>query len=88
MALSIAVDGVDITNDILKGFESYTYTPGAFYPSEEDTWLDLLGAITKNETLKTRFFTAKVHRLQITDTSGATGSAKIWLKSKYSTRNR
>lgn len=88
MALSIAIDGVDVTNDILKGFESYQYSPGAFYPSEGDTWLDLLKVITKNETLKTRFFTAGVHRLQITDTSGAATSAKIWLKSKYSTRNR
>lgn len=88
MALKILVDGVDITSNILDGFESYTYTPGAFYPSEGDTWLDLLKAITENETLKKDFFTAGVHRLQIVDTSNSTTSAKIWLKSKYSTRNR
>ena len=88
MALSIAIDGVDVTTQILKGYEQYTYTPGTFFPSEGDTWLDLLKVITENETLKNNFFTAGVHRLQITDTSGTTGSAKIWLKSKYSTRNR
>lgn len=88
MALSIAIDGVDVTNQILKGYESYEYQPGVFFPSEGDTWLDLLKVITENETLKNNFFTAGVHRLQITDTSGTTGSAKIWLKSKYSTRNR
>jgi hypothetical protein len=88
MALKIAIDGVDVTDKLLEGFESYEYKPGAFFPSEGDTWLDLLKVITQNETLKSRFFTAGVHRLQITDTSGTTGSAKIWLKSKYSTRNR
>ena len=88
MALSIAIDGVDVTNEILKGYEQYTYSPGTFFPSEGATWLNLLKVITKNETLKNNFFTAGVHRLQITDTSGTTGSAKIWLKSKYSTRNR
>ena len=88
MALSIAIDGVDVTAKILEGFEQYTYTPGTFFPNDQDTWLDLLKAITENETLKKNFFTAGVHRLQITDTSGTTGSAKIWLKSKYSTRNR
>lgn len=88
MALSIAIDGVDVTSAILEGFEQYTYSPGVFFPSEGDTWLDLLKVITENDTLKSRFFTAGVHRLQITDTSGTTGSAKIWLKSKYSTRNR
>ena len=88
MALSIAIDGVDVTNEILKGYEGYTYSQGAFYPSEGDTWLDLLKVITNNETLKSRFFTAGVHRLQISDSSGTPSSAKIWLKSKYSTRNR
>ena len=88
MSLRIAIDGVDVTSKILEGFEGYQYVPGAFFPSEGDTWLDLLRAITENETLKSRFFTAGVHRLQIIDTSGTTGSAKIWLKSKYSTRNR
>jgi hypothetical protein len=88
MSLRIAIDGIDVTNDIIKGFESYTYAPGEFFPSEGDTWLDLLKVITENETLKNNFFTAGVHRLQITDDSGAAGSAKIWLKSKYSTRNR
>lgn len=86
--LRIAIDGVDVTSEITKGFEQYQYSPGAFYPSDGDTWLDLLDVITKNETLKNNFFTAGVHRLQITDDSGAAGSAKIWLKSKYSTRNR
>ena len=88
MSLSIAIDGVDVTTEILKGYEGYTYTQGAFFPNEQDTWLDLLKVITENETLKSRFFTAGVHRLQITDTSNPAGSAKIWLKSKYSTRNR
>ena len=88
MALSIAIDGVDVTAQILKGYEQYTYSPGTFFPSEGDTWLDLLRVITENETLKNNFFTAGVHRLQIIDDSGAAGSAKIWLKSKYSTRNR
>lgn len=88
MSLRIAIDGIDVTNEILKGFESYQYSPGAFFPSEGDTWLDLLKVITENETLKNNFFTAGVHRLQIIDDSGAAGSAKIWLKSKYSTRNR
>ena len=88
MSLRIAIDGIDVTNDILKGFEGYTYSPGAFFPNEQDTWLDLLKVITENETLKNNFFTAGVHRLQIIDDSGAAGSAKIWLKSKYSTRNR
>lgn len=88
MSLKIAIDGVDVTSEITKGFENYTYAPGSFYPSDGDTWLDLLRVITKNETLKNNFFTAGVHRLQITDDSGAANSAKIWLKSKYSTRNR
>lgn len=88
MSLKIAVDGVDITSEILSGFENYQYSPGAFFPDDRDTWLDLLKAITKNDTLKTGFFTAGVHRLQITDDSGSAPSAKIWLKSKYSTRNR
>lgn len=88
MSLRIAIDGVDVTSEILKGFEQYQYTPGAFFPSEGDTWLDLLRVITGNDTLKRTFFTAGVHRLQITDDSGGAQSAKIWLKSKYSTRNR
>lgn len=88
MSLRIAIDGIDVTNKILEGYEQYTYSPGAFFPSEGDTWLDLLKVITENETLRTNFFTAGVHRLQITDDSGAANSAKIWLKSKYSTRNR
>ena len=88
MSLKISVDGVDITTDILAGFEQYTYETGKFYPSEGDTWLDLLGAITRNPTLKTSFFTAGVHRLEITDTAPTASTAKIWLKSKYSTRNR
>lgn len=88
MAIRIAIDGVDVTSEILEGFEQYQYSPGSFFPSEGDTWLDLLKTITDNSTLKHTFFTAGVHRLQIIDDSGTTGSAKIWLKSKYSTRNR
>lgn len=88
MSLRIAIDGVDVTNDILEGFENYHYSPGSFFPNDQDTWLDLLGVITKNETLNANFFTAGVHRLQITDDSNSVTSAKIWLKSKYSTRNR
>lgn len=88
MSLRISVDGTDITDDILADFSEYTYSPGAFYPSEGDTWLDLLNAITNNDTLKNNFFTAGVHKLQITDDSNTSSTAKIWLKSKYSTRNR
>ena len=88
MSLKIAIDGVDVTSKILAGYEQYQYSPGAFFPNEQDTWLDLLKVITEDDTLKNNFFTAGVHRLQITDDSGAAPTARIWLKSKYSTRNR
>lgn len=90
MALKIIVDGFDVTNDLLDGtgMENYTYEVGKFYPSDGDTWLDLLEVINNNLTLKQTFFTPGIHKLQIVDTGNAVGTAKIWLKSKYTTRNR
>ena len=82
--MNILIDNVDVSADALKGLGSPTV--GVVFPAE-NTWIDLLPAILNNSTLRDSFFKPGIHTIKIVS-STSSQSAKIFLKSKYSTRNR
>ena len=83
--MNILIDDQDVTTEVLAEI-SEEPTAGVVFPSA-DTWIDLLPAIENNATLKKEFFKPGIHTLKIVDSNGS-DSAKIFIKSKYSTRNR
>lgn len=83
--MKILLDDIDITDEALA-LVSGTPTAGVVFP-DKDVWIDLLPAIENNETLKKDFFKPGIHSLKLVD-DGGSQSAKIFIKSKYSTRNR
>ena len=87
MANRIFLDNVDITEDLREQQGGSTLdSVGQFVPAGPD-WFDLMLAISKHDTLKNSFFTSNIHTLTIESDSGAS-SAKMFIKAKYSARNR
>lgn len=86
--MRILLDDEDVTVDTLTGplGNSASPSPGVVFP-DKDVWIDLLPAIENNATLKKDFFKPGIHTLKIVD-DGGSQSATIFIKSKYSTRNR
>ena len=84
--MRILLDDQDVTSEALAPITE-SITPGIVFPSG-DVWIDLLPAIENNNSLKTEFFTPGIHTLKIVNDNSTVQSAKIFIKSKYSTRNR
>ena len=84
--MNILIDDQDVTTEVLAEI-SERPTTGVVFPSA-DTWLDLLPAIENNDYLKKHFFEPGIHTIKIVNTGDSSTSAKIFIKSKYSTRNR
>lgn len=84
MANRIILDGVDITSDLQQ--QAAVDTVEDFVPSGSQ-WFNLLPIIAKHSSLKESFFTSNIHTLAIQSDSMAS-SAKMFIKAKYTARNR
>lgn len=92
MSIQVFLDGQDITAILNSqhALPASASSNGIFPSANRNDWWDLLPAISANPTLKENFFNSDigVHTLNIVDSSGASFTARVLLRAKYSARNR
>lgn len=91
MSIKVFLDGTDITADLNSQYALPSSTKSGIFPDRSRSrWWDLLSAINAHPELRDTFFNNDIgiHSLKIQDTSGSTFTARILLRSKYTSRNR
>lgn len=91
MAIKVFLDDTDITADLNKQYALPANSNSGIFPDRSRSrWWDLLPAISAHPELQENFFNNDIgiHSLKIQDTSGKTFTARILLRTKYTSRNR
>lgn len=93
MSIRVFLDSIEITDALNEQYPlpAQMSASGIFPDNTRSHWYDLLDAINQNPTLKTSFFDSPnaLHEFKVEDSrQGGSFSARVYLSTKYSSRNR